>query len=214
MASALLDYTNFYIRFGLGREFDAAHPIWREYLNGLEHSANRGDWTFRFYRACRQDVGPPSVIASVGCFSYARWGDDHIRLHFHNAETEGHSPLALERHEHRRTELRTLFSMVRQSEHAQARVVGASWLYNIAAYRRLFPEAYLATAMATGPRFRNMPLWGQFLDRHGAVKQSLAAPFLSRIASQSSLAGISQCFRFQALELEAPVSAFYDFHGL
>ncbi|MDW5441319.1 hypothetical protein [Polaromonas sp. SM01] len=214
LASALLDYTNFYIRFGLGREFDAAHPAWREYLNGLERPTDQEDWTFSFYRACRQDVRPPSVIASVGCFSYARLGSDHIRLHFQNTETEGHSPLALERREHRLAELRTLFSMVRQSEHPQARVVGTSWLYNLTAYRRLFPEAYLATAVVTGPRFRNMPLWGQFLDRHGAVKQGLAAPFLRRLANQSTLDELSLCFPFQALELEAPVSAFYVFHGL
>jgi len=31
----LLDYTNLYVRFGLGRDFDPAHPVWREYLSGL-----------------------------------------------------------------------------------------------------------------------------------------------------------------------------------
>ena len=36
LARALLDYTNLYIRFGLGRDFDPAHPSWREYLAGLQ----------------------------------------------------------------------------------------------------------------------------------------------------------------------------------
>lgn len=214
LANALLNYTNFYIRFGLGRAFDASHPAWREYLTGLERSTDHEGWTFSFYQTYRQDVGPPSVVASVGCFSYARLSSDHIRLHFRNAEIGGHSPLALARRGHRREELRALFSMVRQNEPPQIQVVGTSWLYNLAAYRRLFPEAYLATAVVAQARFRNMPLWGQFLDRHGAVKPGLAAPFLARLANQSRLDGLAQCFPFQALELKAPASAFHDFHGL
>ncbi len=36
---ALLDYTNFYIRFGLGRDFDPCHPIWRWYVDGLTRTS-------------------------------------------------------------------------------------------------------------------------------------------------------------------------------
>ena len=31
----MFEYTNFYIRFGLGRDFDPTHPGWQEYLTGL-----------------------------------------------------------------------------------------------------------------------------------------------------------------------------------
>ena len=34
-ADALLRYTNLYVRFGLGRDFDPDHPAWREYVAGL-----------------------------------------------------------------------------------------------------------------------------------------------------------------------------------
>jgi hypothetical protein len=89
---ALLNYTNLYARFGLGREFDATHPIWQEYLDVLERSTDHRDWTYGFYQARLPDVGPPSVVSTVGCFSYARLGADYIRLHFQNAEVAGHSP--------------------------------------------------------------------------------------------------------------------------
>jgi hypothetical protein len=40
-AQALFEYTNLYIRFGLGRDFDPAHPTWREYLTGVENTNDR-----------------------------------------------------------------------------------------------------------------------------------------------------------------------------
>jgi hypothetical protein len=44
----LLEYTNLYIRFGLGRDFDPAHPGWREYLAGLLDTNDCREWTYRF----------------------------------------------------------------------------------------------------------------------------------------------------------------------
>ena len=55
-----------------------------------------------------------------------------------------------------------------QAQRGPLRVVGASWLYNLEAYRRLFPASYVATARVLPDRFRHMPLWGQFVNRHGA----------------------------------------------
>lgn len=215
LADTVLDYTNFYARFGLGREFDATNPGWQEYLSGLDGSAHALDWTYDFYVAQLPDRGPPDVVATFGCFSYARLNDAQVRLHFQNAECETNSPLAAVRHGQRMAELRALFEHIKQAERGMPpRVVGASWLYNLPAYRRLFPEAYLATATAVAPRFRNMPLWGQFLDRHGRVKRSMAEPFLQRLAQHHSVDGLSRCFQFRVLALEASASSFYEFFGM
>ncbi|MGF6933673.1 hypothetical protein OKW41_002812 [Paraburkholderia sp. UCT70] len=46
---ALLDYTNIYVRFGLGRAFDQGHPTWRCYVDGLSKAADLCDWTYRFF---------------------------------------------------------------------------------------------------------------------------------------------------------------------
>jgi hypothetical protein len=48
-ARALFEYTNLYIRFGPGRDFDPAHPTWREYLAGLGKANDHREWTYRFY---------------------------------------------------------------------------------------------------------------------------------------------------------------------
>lgn len=94
------------------------------------------------------------------------------------------------------------------------RVVGASWLYNLDAYRRLFPEPYLTTAHVIHGRFRHMPLWGQFVNRHVQIRESMARPFRERLGRQSSLEGLDQCFPLQVLSVEAPVREFYEFYGV
>ena len=55
---------------------------------------------------------------------------------------------------------------------------------------------------------------GQFFDRHGEVKEALAAEFLACLSQQLDLAGVANCFPFQVLRLEAPIEHFYQFYGI
>ena len=209
---AVLQYTNFYIRFGLGGDFDPGHPGWRAYAGGLRDADDRGEWTYRYYTSRPHAVAWPPVVATFGCFAYARVGEDRIRLHFHNA-ADG-SSLAIERQAERRAELAALFSHVGHTGGPRVRVVGASWLYNIEAYRRLFPKSYLATARVITGRFQHMPLWGQFLDRRGDVKPSMAQRLRERLGRQSTLDGLDECFPLQVLRLEVPVRELDEFYGV
>lgn len=212
LGRALLDYTNLYVRFGLGRAFDPAHPGWREYLAGLDRDGDAAAWSHTFYLA-RPEPEPPAVIERSGCFACARTAEDRLRLHFANTETDGHSPLALDRRPQRLAELGALFARVRCSVPGDARVVGASWLYNLQAYRSLFPAAYLATARVLPGRFRHMPLWGQFVDRQGAVKQELASLFRERLQRLRTPGGLDTCFPLPVLTVEAPLSMLGEFYG-
>jgi hypothetical protein len=213
-ARAVLQYTNFYIRFGLGRDFDPGHPRWNEFIVGLRDAKEAGDWTYQFYLTRTAPVAPPDLVATFGCFSYGRLGRDRIRLHFHNAETEGQSPLGKEREGRRRTELVALFEHVKATEQQPLSVLGASWLYNLNAYRRLFPASYLSTAHVIRGRFQHLPLWGQFVDRHGQVKNDLAQRFRERLARQSSTEELDQCFPVPVLALEAPAMEFFEYYGI
>ena len=210
----LLDYTNLYVRFGLGRDFDPAHPVWREYVTGLRGPGHDDAWTYRFYLArADRPAGPPAVMRA-GCFWYSRLDDGRIRLHFQNAETDGRSPLDAERRDRRRADLAALFDHVKRTWDRPPRVVGASWLYNLRAYRRLFPPSYLATARVIGRRFRSMPLWGQFLDRRGEIRERAQREFVGRLGRQSSLEGLDHCFPLQVLSLEASATEFDDFYRI
>jgi hypothetical protein len=210
---ALLDYTNLYIRLGLGRAFDSTHATWQEYVTGLREATDPTDWTYRFYVRRGDAATGPAVVASFGCFSYERLEGARIRLHFRNAETGGRSPLAADRRAQRLAELAALFAHARRTEPRASRVVGASWLYNLDAYRRLFPGAYLASARVIDDRFRHMPLWGQFLDRRGEVKPGVVQPFLERLAQQSSLDGLAGCFPLPVLALEAACADFHEYYA-
>jgi hypothetical protein len=214
LSDALLKYTNFYIRFGAGREFDPAHPVWQEYLAGLRAASDPGEWTYGFYLTRPENVAPPALVATFGCFAYSCLSDSRLRIHFRNAETAGHSPLGIDRRGRRWTDLTALFSHVKGHASQPMRVIGASWLYNIDAYRRLFPASYLATAQVAEGRFQHMPLWGQFVNRHGEINESMQRRFLERLERQSSLDGLDQCFPFQVLSVEASTPEFYQFYGV
>lgn len=209
LAQALLGYTNLYARFGLGRDFDPDHPVWREYVAGLPGAADIQEWTYRFYLT-RPETEPPGLLATRGCFSYARLSGDRIRLHFRNAERDGCSALGIDRRDQRRAELAALFEHLKRTADGPLRVIGASWLYNLDAYRRLFPASYLATARVIAGRFQHMPLWGQFLTRSGELNERMTRPFLDRLARQSSLDDLDRCFPFQVLALDAPAAVFYE----
>ncbi|MCP5060738.1 MAG: hypothetical protein GY937_28920 [bacterium] len=206
----LFDYTNLYIRFGLGRELDPADPSWQVYLAGLRQSSEPEEWTYRFYMKKPEVATAPPIEAEFGCFSYALRGDAEIKLHFRNTDPGHPSPLGIDRLEQRREELRELTRHVRRTHPERTHVIGASWLYNIEAYRRLFPASYLETARPAGPLFQRMSLWGQFLDRRGETKDLMTHPFLDRLGQQSSLDGLVDCFPFQVLLVKASIDAFLE----
>ncbi len=59
-----------------------------------------------------------------------------------------------------------------------------------------------------------MPLWGQFLDRHGEIKASMARQFLEHVERQASVDGLDQCFPLQVLAVTASSREFYDFYRI
>jgi len=157
---------------------------------------------------------PPDAVAAFGCFSYTRLSNARIRLHFHNGEPDGRSPLGIEGRGQRLADLAALFEHVKRTVREPVQVVGRSWLYNLDAYRRLFPGSYLATAHVIEHRFQHMPLWGQFVNRHGEIKASMTRQLLDRLERQSSLDGLDLCFPFQVLAVETSVLDFYEFYGV
>jgi hypothetical protein len=214
LASALLHYTNLYIRFGLGWNLSATNPIWQEYLDGLHQVEDKAEWTYRFYLKQQQQIASESLHLAFGCFSYTVVDGYRIRLHFHNNEPPEHSPLSKDRMSQRLAELKSMFAHIKQDVNTPTNVIGASWLYNLEAYRRLFPPAYLATAQAGGDDFPYLPLWGQFIDHRGHIKEDLVAQFLECLDQQHDLAGLRKCFPFQVLHLESSIQEFYQFYGV
>lgn len=208
---ALLDFTNLYIRFGLGRDFDHSNPIWRHYVDGLTHTSDVFDWTYRFYLAQAEDLRPPPTSA---CFSYAMQGAECVRIHFRNAECTTTSPLSSERLHVRLGELRSMFDEIKRNGQNMTAVVGTSWLYNLPVYQRCFPVSYVASAKVAEPRYRHVSLWGQFLDRNGSLRHGVVREFQARLSRLTDIGNLPATFPLQALAVEAPITDFYKFYGI
>lgn len=214
LEEALLHFTPLYLSFGLPRDFDRRHPVWQAFVAGLTAHPELVDWTHTFYLERHADIPPPIADPNpaFGCFYYAVWPENRVRIHFWNAEPAGHGPLSRERRPQRFAELAAMFGHLRQVLPTAVTVVGGSWLYNVDAYRRLFPPAFLATARADDGEYQFMAQWGQLLDRHGHVRAAAARTFLERLGRQAGDDGLAECFPYRVLRLESAIGPFYDFY--
>ncbi len=212
LESALRQYTNLFIRFGLGNSLEPNQPIWREFIAGLVGGSQDVELAYQFGRryGCPREAG--ASRATFGCFSYTVWDGTRLRLHFHNNEVTDTSPLSEERRATRQEELCKMFSFVRKNDSKLETVVGGSWLYYLEGYRRLFPLAFLSTARQGAEDYPYLTLWGQFLDRHGEVRPGPAQQFMEGLERQTTLAGLLDCFPLKVQYLEAPLGIFYDYY--
>ena len=172
------------------------------------------DWTLSVLARSRpQPATPPH--RRFGCFTLVPPdAGGVVRLHFANHEDRLHmSPLAPSRLGARRGELAALFRHVGVF-HPEARLVrGASWLYNIAAYRSLFPGRYIASGRLVEPAgLSGSSSWGQFLDHRGALKDEAAADFRATFERLDPDAPW-RLFPLRPLRNEARVQVFHDFYG-
>jgi hypothetical protein len=213
---ALLRYTPLYLNLGLPRDFDPLHPLWQVFVAGITPHQALVDWTYTFY--LQQHTAVPADVAerhpAFGCFYYALWSENRVRIHFQNGEPVNHSPLSRTRRPQRLAELTAMFRHLRSVVPPTATVVGGSWLYNIDAYRRLFPPTYLATAHVGANEYQFLALWGQFLDRYGHVKPTIARTFLEGLQQRVTADSLQHCFPYQVLRLESAISPFYAFYGI
>ena len=93
-------------------------------------------------------------------------------------------------------------------------VHGSSWLYNLKAYRRLFPIEFGLSARIDAPHFTARSLWGQFLRYDGKVNEERSEVFLDRLNRLGEEHEYAQCFPFQVLLTQAPIDLFYTFYGV
>lgn len=210
---SLLQYTHLYLAFGLSRDFAPGNFVWQTYLQQIQDEPDQAEYTHQFYLRQKATQAEQHPINEFGCFSYALWDDNRVRLHFHNATNE-RGILQKQKVSERIAELKAMFQHLKAVIPVTSTVVGGSWLYNIPAYCRLFPIDYLRSAQADDDEYQFMALWGQFLHHDGNVRQYLAQSFLERIEKQNTLDGLKACFPYSVLRLESPILDFYVWYGI
>lgn len=217
LENVLMDHTMLRNLFNLRVSHDIRNPHWDEFIQGLCTSDNPEDWTYNFYlqrMAAEPDASDDRRF--FGCFSYVYpWrGTRKLRLHFENRETSEHGTLSKERMATRKAELLAMFQYI-QANHSDVETVrGGSWLYNIAAYRRLFPPDYVKTAKPVDYETMFWALWGQFVARNGSIREPAASQFLECLGKQQTVEDCLQCFPYQVLRPECSIEIFYDFYNL
>lgn len=202
-AEAVGSHTNIYVRLGMGPRLDCANPAWIEYTSNLVAARDPVEWTYEVHLRRAHLPSGPGMAASVGCFSYALFGPGHIRLHFHPGHQLSDSPLSPANEQLRRWELTRLITQVVSSS-PSTQVVGASWLYNLRAYRRLFPARYLNCLKPIEHPYQRLPLWGQFLNRDRSIRKEFAHSFESRLARAGNLTELGSCFPLRVLSATVP----------
>lgn len=220
LVQVISDHTNISRTLHLGDQpFGDTNVVWQEYLKGLDEAESSEDWTYAFY--VRQEEEKPKDIedhSAFGCFRYAYpfRGKPTVRIHFQNHEISSVGALSKVRMGTRKIELRKMFAEIK-AKHPDAETVrGGSWLYNIDAYKRLYPKAYVESASVadTYEELTFLSLWGQFFDRSWQLRPQQAEPFLVCLEEQDTVAGCYRCFPFQVLRPEYDIQAFYEFYGV
>jgi len=205
-------YTNLYVRLAMGQRFDASNADWQQYVEGLMDARDQAAWTHAVHLQRLHLRSGPVPIRTEGCFSYELVDADRVRLHFHAVGTK--APLSAESCGERLKELAKLFVHLEASSNDGMRVTGASWLYNLDCYRRLFPGRYLASLRIVEHPYQRMPLWGQLLMRDRTVRSGTGPRFLAETARAESLLELARCFPLGVLATTVPATWFYDHLGV
>lgn len=183
-------------------DFDPGHPAWVAFVTAVEAGADPVEYVHTAHLAA------VAVSTATTCFEYDYWPDlQWVRIHF------GNSPdgLGLDRTRlaERAAELRAIFTEVRERHPDAQAVRGCSWLYHVPAYASLFPAQYIHRMSSAGHLHQFAALWGQFIDRHGAVKAALGQPFLVKVQSARSLDELNRAFSYDVLAATGPIDVFY-----
>lgn len=219
LGDAVGRYTNLHRRFGLGRiGADPPARDWTRYVERLRSLASheqRLDWTRDYFLLSPPEPSPPSRLG-VGAFALdpmPRAGA--FRIHFESDDVDGGvGPLSSKKIGRRRDELEELFTQLRYARPEAQEILGGSWLYNLEAYRRLFPPKYVDTAVnpRRNLRYDGTSSWGQFVDHRGQIRPELRDRFLVNLERLNPEA-LWEVFPLPALVARAPVAVFFEFYG-
>jgi hypothetical protein len=211
LADICLEFTNLHRRLGLGRT-DGSPPTerWMHYATGLESCASTADrlqWTVDCLANAPLEK---RNTRKFGCFSYEMIDNERVvRIHFGNYDSaNGIGPLVRAKAERRRSELREMFTHIRAHHPLAQTVRGGSWLYNVEAYRRLFPSAYTASAHEPARvRLDGTSSWGQVIDFRERVRPTVRRAILDNAATVD-VATPWQAFPLRALAVQSAIAAF------
>jgi hypothetical protein len=221
LKETLLKYTNFFRRMGMGApgHVEPAQP-WLDMVDGVDtltHDA-RIERIFAALMARGDGAAVPLPgRTQFGCFACDRPdADGMVHIHFGNrVKHPDVGPLHTSRIDERRAELKAMFSWLANEHPGTQRIDGGSWLYNLEAYRRLFPPAFAASRdPRNGPPYlHGLSSWGQFIDFRARIREDVRDRFLAALPDLD-MAAPHRVFPYQVLFTTAPFALFRAEYGV
>jgi hypothetical protein len=213
LAAAMTRHTNLVRRLLL-----ETPPAWADYtarIAALPDVEARLAHTLEVFLAAPAE-GPRPGQTSFGCFAHEPPdAAGAVRIHFNARDDtlrDATGPLARHKVGARKAELAAMVASVRQRFPEATTVRGGSWLYNLEAYCRLFPPAFLESRASPGTwQLGGTSTWGQLLDHTERVRPDVRASFVLRLATLDPAAPW-EAFPLRALVTRAPLDVFLDFY--
>ena len=201
LETAYLECTTWYLQAtGLGRQFDAEHPTWRELVAEVRSAADPDGVVHAAAVRYEPEVSKGPVL------DWSWEPDDQcVRIHFFGERSSDRHPLARRHLPERQRELRDL---VRRAalEHAEpAWFRGRSWLYGLEAYRRIFPEVFIAGLEPREPDLQFLACWGQLLDGAWRTRPDVASVLLHAVELASTTDDLFAAFPFVMQQSKIPL---------
>lgn len=220
LGEMVLRHTNLHRRFGLGRISAGVAPAWAPFAEALERAADLSEQVAivqATFVAAQPETYPGPGRTGFGCFACddAASADGAVHIHFRNADTcEAGGPLSAAKLARRKAEMAALVAHVRVRLPQASHIRGRSWLYNLEAYRRVFPPDYGASRRSVGDepvRLDGNSLWGQLIGSDEGVRPGV------RDAVVSALPGLDpsapwKVFPLSVLATRAPLESFEAFY--
>jgi hypothetical protein len=201
--AAYLECTTWYRQAaGLGREFDSGHPAWREFVAEVRKAADPDAVVHAAAVRNERNVLPGPVLDWV-------WEpeDRSVRIHFLGERSAHAHPLARRHLPERRRELRDLVRHAALEHPEAAWLRGRSWLYALEAYRRIFPEVFVAGLEPHPPDLQFLACWGQLLDGAWRTRTDVASAVLHAVELASTTSDLEAAFPYAMQQSRIPFGA-------
>jgi len=220
LGEAAYAYTNIHRRLGLGSPKETPCAAWEAYAARLEAEpdlAAKVALTRTMFAAAVAETLPLPGQTQFGCFAHEDPdAEGAVRMHFNNVDTDADGgPLASAKAARRRAEMAAMVAHIRKAHPQATTIRGRSWLYNLEAYRRLFPPGYGASRVvyAGWTRLTGTSSWGQLIDSREAIRPETRDALVANLATLDPQAPWT-AFPLRVLATEAPIESFAAFYRL
>ena len=185
---------------------------WEEFLRHAAHAETDHSSTLSACMALFSTRPRVDKSQAFGCFSYDPPDQSGVlRIHFMPTSGANDSPLSLSSRSARTDELRSMFLHIRRTETRVTLVRGVSWLYNLDAYKRLFPPSYQASVrLPWFPLHMNgSSTWGQVLNWRQEIKPAVRDAVIAKLVAINPEAPW-EVFPLRALIATSEIGPFFD----